>query len=376
MKLDDKTQLRAAEMLTASQQQHKQIWYHTIEFVIAVALFSPIFQKFTNSGSSWSEFSVSQYLWICGSFALGIHAIMFVVSIVYSYWTSWSSENVYANVLTRAQERLLGVKNSSGSGGGGSPKNSKTTANQKQGFNCTLFDPKLPTIHKPLIDEKLLRTPTKPATTRTSPHATPSQAAAKSPHQQSPNNTSFLSMATLDLLETSANRSLPVVDRSAYLPEDSKISELLNNSSFHVFSEDEDQTNPNHSSPGPSPDRSGLSFYTNKSFLNSFDDRNNSYNRMNASNSSNNHPKVDDWTSGTQFQIVDKEAVKKVISEQIYRLSTPPTSPSKLMKSKDKVVDDKKKDEVKFEKYVLTDKYNKLERMKRWMNETLFSPLS
>ena len=103
---------------------------------------------------------------------------------------------------------------------------------------------------------------------------------------------------------------------------------------MEVYSEDDDLVDASHLTPNisrighPSPSNNhdlsqNLSFYTNKSFLNSFDEHNSSPNKHPAKN-------LDAWTNSTSFHIIDKIAVKKAISEQVYRTCTPPTSPSKL----------------------------------------------
>jgi len=283
-----------------------------------------------------------------------LHAVSNIVVICYNTMVSSELHTGCLAVLTKAQEKLLGISRKSPSPASSPPKASPTKSH-----NCSLFSPVLPTIDQPLIDEKLLNT--------SAISNTPNKSLLKSPCTP---NRSMLSQSTMELLRWSHTNS-PIQENSSFVMEESKISEILNNSSWHATacSDDEDAAN-DKSKASNHPD---LSFYTNRSFLNSFDEKN-----SDASNAG--KPKLDAWTAGTSFQIVDKEAIKKTISEQVYRVSTPPTSPQRLLNiSQTKTIatepDAKNTTTVSLDKFPLRSKFEKTEHLKAWLNHTIFAPL-
>jgi hypothetical protein len=374
----DQSQLKTAAALATKQHYQKVLWYHVFEFCVGLVFYTPNFQKWKNNDDA-ASLSTKQYsCLVIGSFML-LHAITNIVILLYKNCSETHSGTLYFDVLTSVQKKLLGLVSSP-------PKSEKVEYSQKSPskHNCSLFSPDLPTIKEPLIDDKLLtRVPVTPK---------------KIANKNSPNR-SLLSQSTMDLIKWKHNASNTnlLKNTSDFIMNDSKVEDLLNSSSWanqEVYSEDDELVDashltPNisrmnhHQSPSDNHDLSqNLSFYTNKSFLNSFDEHS-SPNKNPAKN-------LDAWTNNTSFHIIDKTAVKKAISEQVYRTSTPPTSPSKL----DLLMGDGhlKKDipnspldtdkkigagDVKIGKsnFLVTNKYTAAEQLKAWLNISIFSPL-
>lgn len=343
----DKANLKAAEVLSNQQHQQKLLWYHGIELIIGIIFYAPNFQHWKH-GNVLGYYQVL-FFWAGGSFI--IHALSNILVIIYNSLTG--ADSTVLAVLSKAQEKLLGFPRRSASPA--TPPKSPS----KQVHNCSLFSPVLPTIDKPLIDERLANSPAAASPGRRDGTASPS----------TPQNRSMLSQSTLDLLRWSKPNTL-VHEQSSFVMENSRINDMLNSSSWHVNDSDgEDEGQKSKTSVHPD-----LSFYTNRSFLNSFDEK--------TSDTHTGKPKIDAWTAGTSFQIVDKEVIKKTIAEQIYRVCTPPTSPQRLLTATQSTqkqateADPKNAAKILTNKFPLTNKFENTERLKLWLNHNIFSPLS
>lgn len=377
----DQTQLKNAAALATKQHYQKVLWYHVFEFCVGMVFYTPNFQKWKNNDDTDAAANLSAKQYSClviGSFML-LHAITNIVILLYKNCSETHAGTLYFDVLTSAQKKLLGLVTSPAKA-----EKLESSSKSPSKHNCSLFSPDLPTIKEPLIDDKLL----------SRVQVTPKKIANKN----SPNR-SVLSQSTMDLINwkhNASNTSL-LKNTSQFIMNDSKVDDLLNSSSWanqEVYSEDDDLVDASHLTPNisrighPSPSNNhdlsqNLSFYTNKSFLNSFDEHNSSPNKHPAKN-------LDAWTNSTSFHIIDKIAVKKAISEQVYRTCTPPTSPSKLdllmgdgnLKKTipNSPLDADKKiaaGDVKIGKsnFLVNNKYTAAEKLKAWLNISIFSPL-
>ena len=300
----DQTRLKTAEVLSTKQHHQRILWYHVFEFIIGLVFYTPNFQSWRQNDQN---LSTKQYTFlITGSFML-LHSISNIMILLYKTLTD--SDFIQFDILTTAQKKLLGLADSTKTS---NDKVLKTPTKTNQ-HNCSLFSPNLPTIDEPLIDDKLLSpiqtTPKKSSNLKNSP------------------NRSALSQSTLELINWKHNTSHTSLlkDTSAYIMDDSNVEDLLNSSSWgnkEIYSEDDELPDSQTNLKNQSNISQNLSFYTNKSFLNSFDEK--------TSPNKNRNQNLDAWTNNSSFHIVDKNAVKKTISEQLYRTCTPPTSPSKL----------------------------------------------
>jgi len=221
-----------------------------------------------------------------------------------------------------------------------SPKKSKT-----EDLNISLVSPELPKINAPIIKQ------------------TPKKILEADPSSPKQTNTSALLDSTMDLLKWGSPKSKESPLSTSFLMTDSQIDDLLNSPNSSIFKAKQNL----NGSKNDSKEDLGLSFYSNKSFLNSYDEKAQSRSLMN-------------WTSGTNLNNSlsenNRKEVKERLSQQVYRLSTPPTSPRQKTSVFEKV-EVKKSSTVQLTPYKFGwDKHQKIDKLKLWLNTHVISALA
>jgi len=286
----------------------KQLWYHAIELSFGLIFYTPNYQRTYHKNLSSYELAFL----VLGGFLI-IHAVTNIFILAYNLWTSIEIS---------------------------SPKKSKT-----EDLNISLVSPELPKINAPIIKQ------------------TPKKILEADPSSPKQTNTSALLDSTMDLLKWGSPKSKESPLSTSFLMTDSQIDDLLNSPNSSIFKAKQNL----NGSKNDSKEDLGLSFYSNKSFLNSYDEKAQSRSLMN-------------WTSGTNLNNSlsenNRKEVKERLSQQVYRLSTPPTSPRQKTSVFEKV-EVKKSSTVQLTPYKFGwDKHQKIDKLKLWLNTHVISALA
>lgn len=310
--------------MESNLKSQKQMWYHTFELAFGFILYTPNFQA-----AYRDTLSLCQYVILISGGLLCIHAITNLFILTYNLLTDFGCK-----LATPIKKK---------------PKD----------LDISLVSPELPQITRPLIDQK-----------STSKVNTPIKQAPQKDSGTKMSN-SLLLDSTLDLLKwgspKSATSHSPGLSNS-YIMSDTQIDDLINspNSSLYLAK------NASSSSLAEEKDDLGLSFYSNKSFLNSYDEK----------SPHKNQSLLNSWTGkslSNSFTEESKRQLKERLSQQIYRVSTPPSSP----RTKESVFEkknesgDQKTEILKFSPYQFGwSKYKNIDKLKLWLNTHIISSLS
>ena len=411
----DPTLLTTASNLKIKQNIQKAYSNYLIQLLIGIVFYAPNIQNFRNKDTAWSEITKLQYFFLSVGMLMSVHAVTNLSILLYK--SLFEGEEKFQANLTFLQAKLLGLAR-------GPKENVKKPDGEQnsQLDESILIADKLPSVNQPLINDNF-KTPTKKVS---------ASSKLQGKNKTENLNTNF-SNETNKLISSPEFKKTPInlntTTDSLFVNKNSSISRIIgeenaNNSSF--IADDSTKMLDGKKSANERSLFEQHSYGSRNSFINSFvNDQNNQNSRLSNSNlddtfhrtptsirnvsgfsvpgTSPNQRKTptsrfanenafrNSWNNDKNYldgNSLTQEQMKNNLSNQLYRLSTPPASPGKALKSASKLSDDGKKDGQKIDieankkMNLINDynfpfnKYDKVDNLKGWLNQKILCPMN